>query len=103
MDNSASQTKAEAVRELKVGVKQENLEFVVSLPEDNISKILSASASVVIEKYEALLGEISFNGEVCINIVYSLDDGTISNYKACQDFSGKFENLSFDPSSLVKI
>ena len=103
MENSASQTKAEAVRELKVGAKQENLEFLVTLPEENISKILSASASVVVEKYEALLGELSFNGQACINIVYMLEDGNVSNYKVCQDFSGKFENLSFDPSSIVKI
>ena len=103
MENSASQTKAEAVREINVGTKQENLEFLVALPEENISKILSASASVVVDKYEALLGEISFSGQACLNIVYVLEDGTISSYKTCQDFSGKFENLSFDPSSLVKI
>lgn len=103
MNNSASQTKAEAVREFEVGTKQEHLDFTIALGEENVSKILSASASVVIEKYEALLGELSFTGEACLNIVYSLDDGTISNYKTCQEFSGKFEDLAFDPSSLVKI
>ena len=103
MENTTSQTKAEAVREVEVGAKKENLEFLVSLPEENISKILSASASITIDKYEALLGELSFSGQACLNFVYSLEDGTISNYKTCQDFSGKFENLSFDPSSLVKV
>lgn len=103
MENTTSQTKAEAVREVEVGAKKENLEFLVSLPEENISKILSASASITIDKYEALLGELSFSGQACLNFVYSLEDGTISNYKTCQDFSGKLENLSFDPSSLVKV
>lgn len=103
MNNNASQTKAEAARNIEVGTSQEQIEFLVNLPEDNVSKILSASASVVIDKYEALLGELSFSGEACLNLVYSLDDGTMANYKTCQEFSRKFENLFFDPSSLVNI
>lgn len=103
MNESVSQTKAEAALDMEVGTKKEQLDFSVMLPEENISKILSASASVAIENFEALLGEVSFSGEACLNIVYSLDDGTISNYRTCQEFSGKFENLAFDPSSLVRI
>lgn len=103
MGNSASQTKAKAVRELFVGKKKEQYEFALILPEENISKILSASASVTVDKFEVLLGEVSFSGEACLNIVYSLEDGTMSNYKICEPFSGKFENLAFDPSILVNI
>ena len=86
MDNSASQTKAEAVRNYEIGSKQDIIEFSVNLPEENVSRILSASASVVIDKHEALLGELSFSGEACLNIIYSLDDGTILSNKSCQNF-----------------
>ena len=103
MNNNASQTKAEAVRSFEIGRKQDLIEFSINLPEDNVSKILSASASVVIDKYEALLGELSFSGEACLNLVYSLDDGTMANYKTCQEFSRKIEDLMFDPSVLVSI
>lgn len=103
MNESTSQTKAEAALDMEVGTKKEQLDFSVMLPEESVSKILSASACIAIENLEALLGEVSFSGEACLNIVYSLDDGTISNYKTCQEFSGKFENLAFDPSSLVRI
>lgn len=103
MNESVSQTKAEAAIDKEIGTKREQLDFSVMLPEENVSKILSASASVSIENFEALLGEVSFSGEACLNIVYSLEDGTISNHKMCQDFSGKFENIAFDPSSLVRI
>ena len=103
MNESVSQTKAEAAIDKEIGTKREQLDFSVMLPEENVSKILSASASVAVENFEALLGEVSFSGEACLNIVYSLEDGTISNHKMCQDFSGKFENIAFDPSSLVRI
>ncbi len=103
MNNSANQTKAEAVREIDLGKKTELLDYNIFLPDENVSKILSVSASLVIDKYEALVGEVSFSGEVCINIVYSLEDGSLSNYKVCENFSGKFENFAFDPNSLVKI
>ena len=103
MSNSASQTKAEAVRSYEIGNRSDLIEFSINLPEDNVSRILSASASVVIDKHEALLGELSFSGEACLNIIYSLNDGTISNYKTCQDFSRKIEDLMFDPSVLVSI
>lgn len=103
MEESVSQTKAESALDREIGTKREQLEFSIMLPEENVSKVLSASASIAIENFEVLLGEVSFSGEACLNIVYSLDDGTISNNKSCQEFSGKFENLAFDPSSLVRI
>lgn len=103
MSETNAQTKAEVVRESEIGTKREILEFSVVLPETDVSKILSASASVTIDKFEALLGELSFSGEACLNLVYALEDGTISSHKTCQDFNGKFESLAIDPSTLVKI
>lgn len=103
MSETNAQTKVEAVREDEIGSKREIIEFSVVLPESDVSKILSASATVSIDKYEALLGELSFEGEAYLNLVYSLENGEITSNKTCQNFSGKFENLGIDPSSLVKI
>ena len=103
MSSNAVQTKVEVAREIELGTKGEQIDLSVLLPEENVSNILSVNASVVVDKYEALLGELSVSGVACLNVVYMLDDGTVSNHKTCQDFSFKIEDISFDPSSIVKI
>ena len=37
--------------------------------ENNIAKILCSKAKSVINNYEAINGEIKFNGNVCFNVV----------------------------------
>jgi hypothetical protein len=103
MSNNANQTKVEAVKQTALGEKKDQYEFTIPLPEGDISKILSASASVAITNFEVLVGEVTFSGEACLNIVYSFEDGTVSNSKTCETFNGKFENILFDPSVFVRV
>ncbi len=103
MSSNAVQTNVEVAREIELEKKMEQIDFSILLPEENVSNILSVNASVVVDKYEALLGELSVSGTACLNIVYLLEDGTVSNHKTCQDFSFKVEDLSFDPTSIIDI
>jgi hypothetical protein len=102
MSNNANQTKAEVVKQAVLDVKKEQYEFNIPLV-DNISNILSVNANITITGYEVLMGQVNFSGEACLNIVYTLEDGTISNYMTCENISGKFENLGLDPNTLIKI
>lgn len=98
MSNNANQTKAEVVKQAILDTKKEQYEFTIPLM-DNISNILSVNANITITDYEVLMGQVNFSGEACLNIVYTLEDGTISNYMTCENISGKFENLGLDPST----
>lgn len=102
MSNNANQTKAEVVKQALLDVKRDQHEFTIPLS-DNIANILSVNANITITDFEVLMGQVNFSGEACMNIVYTLEDGTISNYMTCEKFSGKFENLGLDPNTLVKI
>lgn len=102
MSSSASQTKAEVVKQSVLDAKMEQHQFSIPLPE-NISNILSVNANIAVTNFEVLVGQVNFEGEACLNIVYSLEDGTISNYKNCEKISGKFEDLGLDPNTLIKI
>ncbi len=102
MSSNANQTKAEVVKQSVLDLKKEQYEFTIPLPE-NVANVLSASANITITNFEVLMGQVNFSAEVCLNIIYSLDDGTISNYKTCENISGKFEDLGLDPNTLVKI
>ena len=100
--NLKKQTKAEVVKQNILDAKKESHEFTIPLME-GLSDILSASATIMITDQEVLVGQINFSGEACLNVVYSMENGEISNYKFCEKFSSKIENIAFNPNTLVKI
>lgn len=102
MSNNANLTKVEAARQAILNGKKEQYEFNIPLPE-NILNILSVNSNVTITDSEVLMGQVNFSGEACLNIVYTLEDGNVNNYKNCEKFSGKLEDLTFDPNVFVKI
>jgi hypothetical protein len=92
MGNNAGQTKAEVVKQSVLDLKKEQYEFTIPLP-DTVSNILSVDANITVTNFEVLMGQVNFTGEACLNIIYSLEDGSISNYRNCENISGKIEDL----------
>lgn len=60
--------------------------------ENNIAKILCTKATSVINNYEAINGELKFNGTVCFNVVYANELGELFSLDSSESFSGKVEN-----------
>lgn len=102
MSNNQNKEKVEAVRQSVLEGKKEQYEFFVSLVE-NVSNVLSVSATIAITDQEVLMGQVNFTGEACLNIVYSIENGEILNHKTCENISGKIENVGIDPNVFVKI
>jgi hypothetical protein len=82
--------------------KKEQYEFTIPLQE-GVSNVLSANANIAITDFEVLMGQVNFTAEVCLNVIYALEDGTMSNYQNCETINGKMEDLGLDPNTLVKI
>ncbi|MDD4110404.1 MAG: DUF3794 domain-containing protein, partial [Clostridia bacterium] len=102
MSNNANQTKAEVVKQSILEMKREQYEFTIPLPE-NVQNVLSVDANVTITDFEVLMGQVNFTGEACLNVIFSLTDGIMSNLKECETFTAKIENIGLDPNTLIKI
>lgn len=102
MSNNANQTKAEVVKQSILETKREQYEFTIPLPE-NVQNVLSVDANVTITDFEVLMGQVNFTGEACLNIIFSLTDGVMSNFEECETFTGRIENIGLDPNILLKI
>lgn len=74
-----------------LGVIQNEVGVTISA-DNNIAKILCSKAKSVINNYEAINGEIKFNGSVCFNVVYANELGEIFSLEQSENFSGKIEN-----------
>lgn len=60
--------------------------------ENNIAKILRSKATSVINGYEALNGELKFNGTVCFSIIYANELGELFSLQQSENFSSKIES-----------
>lgn len=60
--------------------------------DNNIAKILCSNAKATISSFEALTGELRFNGEVCFMVTYINENGEFFTLKGSEPFSGKLEN-----------
>ena len=60
--------------------------------ENNIAKILCTQAKSFIDNYEALAGEIKFNGTVCFSVTYESTEGEFFTLSNTEKFNGKVEN-----------
>lgn len=74
--------------------------------ENNIAKILCTNAKATISGFEALNGELRFNGEVCFMVTYINEDGDFFTLKGSEPFNSKLEspdiNVNFVPSFNVE-
>lgn len=68
--------------------------------ENNIAKILCTKATSLIDNYEALNGELKFNGTVCFTSTYVTETGEVFSLKNSEVFSGKLENECINTSTV---
>lgn len=68
--------------------------------ENNIAKILCTKATSLIDSYEALNGELKFNGSVCFTTTYVNETGEVFSLKNSETFSGKLENELINTSTV---
>ena len=69
--------------------------------ENEIAKILCTKATSVIDNYEALNGELKFNGTVCFTTTYVTPTGEIFALSGQETFSGKLENELINTNTAV--
>lgn len=60
--------------------------------DNNIAKILCSRATSYINGYEALNGELKFNGTVCFSIIYANELGELFSMEGSENFSSKIES-----------
>lgn len=71
--------------------------------EDEVAKVLSASARASITSCEALSGEGTISGNVLVNVVYVCQDGRLNNQTAVSPFVYKLSDGNIDTSSKLNI
>ena len=57
--------------------------------ENSVVKILCSRAKSVITSYEALNGELKFNGEVCFSVLFINENNEFITLKETEKFSGR--------------
>ena len=67
--------------------------------ENNIAKILCTKATSFINNYEAILGELKFNGTVCFSTTFVSTDGEYFTLSSTENFSGKLEDTLITPTT----
>lgn len=60
--------------------------------ENSVVKILCSRAKSVITSYEALNGELKFNGEVCFSVLFINENNEFITLKETEKFSGRIED-----------
>lgn len=68
--------------------------------ESTIAKILCSRATSVINNFEAINGEIKFNGTVCFKVIYANELGEILSLENSENFAGRLENENITTNSL---
>ncbi|MGN1208431.1 MAG: DUF3794 domain-containing protein, partial [Christensenellales bacterium] len=72
----------------------QNMVSTTITADNNIAKILCTKATSVINNYEAINGELKFNGTVCFGVVYANELGELFSIEQSENFSGKIEDAS---------
>lgn len=67
--------------------------------DNNIAKILCSQATSVINNFEAINGELKFNGTVCFNVVYANEVGELFSLDQSENFSFKLENAEISTNT----
>lgn len=75
----------------KIDTIQNNVSMELQA-DNNIAKILCTKADSIITNYEALNGELKFNGKVCYCVTYINENGEFFTLQDSADFNGKIEN-----------
>lgn len=86
-----------------LGLVQNDVSTTLS-SENTIAKILCSKATSVINNFEAINGELKFNGTVCFSVVYANELGELYSMEQSENFSGKLENedISINTCALFK-
>jgi len=71
--------------------------------ENNIAKLLCTKASSTIDNFEAILGELKFNGTVCFSATYVNENGEFFSISSSENFSGKLEDSNITPTTTALI
>ena len=103
MQNEAVFTNENVLLETNLGTKTENIETLINLSGKDVSKILSVSACLFVDGTEILLGEITYGGNLQLNVVYLTNAGNVENLQTSTPISSKYENALLNLNSAVKI